>query len=99
MTAVKVFGRQAENFKPGRQPEAHQHLVAAVIAPVYNFSIFNQVKILLSSSANALPLGLLKWQRAKRIAHRVEKIEEVLHSFSALPYAPCAMRYLRLETH
>ena len=34
MAAVKVFGRQAENLKPRRQPEAHQHLVTAVIAAV-----------------------------------------------------------------
>ncbi len=56
MTAVKVFGRQAENFKPGRQPEAHQHLVAAVIALMHNFNMFNQINILpLSSHKFILP--------------------------------------------
>jgi hypothetical protein len=58
MTAVSVFGRQSENFKPGRQPEAHQHLVAAVIAPAHNFSIFNQVKILPYSNINIIPQEL-----------------------------------------
>jgi hypothetical protein len=61
--------------------------------------MFNQVKTLPFSSANTLPLGLFKWQRAKRMAHSVEKPEKDFHSFNAMLYAPCAMRHLRLETH
>jgi len=88
MTAVKVFGRQAENFKPGRQPEAHQHLVAAVIATVYNFSAFNQIKILPLSSNNAIPRSIT--HSAWRKAHRVEKLEIsflFIQTPCPLPYA------------
>jgi hypothetical protein len=52
MATVKVFGRQTENFKPGWQPEAYEHLVATFIAFVHNFSIFNQIRTLWSFGLN-----------------------------------------------
>jgi hypothetical protein len=49
--------------------------------------MLNQIKILLFSSVNTLPLELLKWQRAERMAHRVKKLEKAFHSFNALRHA------------
>jgi len=55
VTTVNVFSGQADNLQPGRQPEAHCHLIAAVIALVYDFSAFNQIKILSLSGSNSIP--------------------------------------------